>query len=158
MDVYSHKLKTEVGIVAKYHRYQKWVFMLLLFAGFLLITSCAGTRGYSTPPVTVPEIIKMSKEGVPAQTIISKMRKSHTVYRLKAEQLAQLKQEGVAGPVINYMQNTYLKSVERNQQLEDWSYWWPGWDGYWYGGPAFGWPYDYWDWNWGPDVDFGDED
>lgn len=140
------------------YRFSQLFFLLLLGASFLLIESCAGTRGYKVPPVTVPEIVKMSKDGVPAQTIIKKMKKSHTVYRLKADQLAQLKQEGVPGPVLNYMQDTYLKSVRRNQQLEDWNYWWPGWDGYWYGGPAFGWPYDYWDWDWGPDVDFGDED
>jgi hypothetical protein len=135
-----------------------WIFMLLIGVSFIFIQSCAGVRGYGVPPVTVPEIVKMSKEGVPAQDIIKKMKKSHTVYRLKADQLAQLKEEGVSGEVLNYMQHTYVESVRRNQQLEDWSYWWPGWDGYWYGGPAFGWPYDYWNWYWGDDFNWGDED
>ena len=139
-------------------RFNKWIILFLVTGGFLLIESCAGTRGYYAAPVTVSEIVKMSKEGIPAQTIINKMKKSRTVYRLKAEQLAQLEKEGVPGPVINYMQKTYLNAVQHNQQLEDWNYWWPGWDGYWYGGPAFGWPYDYWNWYWGPDTDFGDED
>jgi hypothetical protein len=52
------------------------------------------------------------------------------------------------------MQKTYVNSVRQNQQLEDWGYWWPGWDGYWYGGPAFGWPWGYWNWHWGGDIDF----
>ncbi len=138
--------------------YKRGILLALVSASLLFVVSCAGTRGYQTPPVTVPEIVKMSKAGVPAQQIIAKMRKSHTVYRLKAEQLANLKQEGVPGAVIDYMQHTYIMAVRRNQQLEDWNYWWPGWDGYWYGGPAFGWPYAYWNWNWGPDVDFGDSD
>ncbi len=67
----------------------------------------------------------MSKEGVPSQKIIEKMRKSHTVYRLDVDQLAQLEKEGVSAPVVNYMQKAYLKAVRRNQKLEDWSYWWP---------------------------------
>jgi hypothetical protein len=136
----------------------KWYLLVLLGFALVLIQSCAGSRGNAPAPVTVPEIVKMSKEGVPPQKIIKKMRKSHTVYRLDADQLSKLEQQGVSADVVNYMQKTYLRAVRHNQKLEDWSYWWPGWDGYWYGGPAFGWPYDYWDWYWGPDFDWGDED
>lgn len=135
------------------------IVFLLVVAGFLLFESCAYTRyNYIPGPVTVPEIVKMSKDSVPPEKIIKKMKESHTVYRLKADQLAQLKEEGVSGEVINYMQKTYLRSVRHNQRLEDWSYWWPGWDGFWYGGPAFGWPYGYWNWYWGPGFYWGDDD
>lgn len=124
--------------------------MLLLFAA-----GCATTGGgHYYKPVTVPEIIQWSKDGVPSQKIIDRMRRSHTVYRLKASQLAQLKQDGVSDAVINYMQQTYLNAVRNNQALEDWSYWWPGWDGFWYGGPAFGWP----DWDWGDGYFIGGGD
>ncbi|MEJ2636829.1 MAG: hypothetical protein P8184_16255 [Calditrichia bacterium] len=133
--------------------YFRWMLVLAFSAGFLFLNGCAGTRGPQYKAVTVPQIIKWSKEGIASSTIIKRMRRSHTVYRLKADQLAQLKQEGVSDSVINYMQKTYLSAVRRNQALEDWAYWWPGWDGYWYGGPAFGWPYGYWDYE-----DWGDGD
>ncbi|MEJ2054017.1 MAG: hypothetical protein P8X42_08865, partial [Calditrichaceae bacterium] len=98
------------------------------------------------------DIIKMSQDHMSAKKIIHKMRESHTVYRLKADQYANLKEKGVPGPVLNYMQKTYQRAIRHNQALKDYNYWWPGWDGYWYGGPAFGWP----DWGWG--VGFGGDD
>lgn len=91
------------------------------------------------PPVTVPEIIKLSREGVPDYEIIDKMRKSGTVYRLKASQLAELHAQGVPDSVINYMQRTYLQAVRRRQELDDWDSW-NNVDGWWYGGPYWGWP------------------
>lgn len=59
----------------------------------------------------------MSKEGVPAETIVKKMRDSKSVYRLTAAQLAYLHDQGVADRVINYMQQTYLEAVRREQNL-----------------------------------------
>jgi hypothetical protein len=67
------------------------------------------------------------------------MRESGTVYRLKASELAKLKEEGFPDAVIDYMQQTYLDAVRRNQALEDWSHWTVGPDQYWYGGGPFGW-------------------
>ncbi len=130
------------------------LFLLAISAGFLLVQSCVVYQGYRVPPVTVSEIVQMSKDSIPAKEIISKIQNSHTVYRLKADQLAELKKEGVSSDVINYMEQTHLEAVRQNQQLEDLNYWWPGWDGYWYGGPAFGWPNNYWNYNWGAGVHF----
>ncbi len=116
-------------------------------AATLALTSLLG--GCSTlglrpapPPVTVPEIVQMSQEGQPVQAIIAKMRASGTAYRLTAAQFAQLHDEGVADPVINYMQETYLHAVRRDQRLEDWNRW--NFDGgWWYGWPGPGpWGWD----------------
>ena len=129
--------------------------LFAISAALLLTQNCAsysGSRAATYPAVTVPDIIKMSQEHVPANKIIHQMRESQTVYRLKADQYAKLKEDGVSDPVLNYMQKTYINSVRHNQSLEDYNYWWPGWDGYWYGGPAFGWP------NWGWGVGFGGDD
>jgi hypothetical protein len=112
---------------------------------FLLLAAClflsVGCASLAPKPVTVGQIVQMSQEGVPAQEIIDKMRKSQTVYRLKASQLAKLKEEGVAVAVIDYMQQTYLDAVREKQALEDWSHWNLLEDGYWYGGPYWGGPY-----------------
>ena len=71
--------------------------------------------------VMVSEVILMSKEGVPAETIVKKMCDSKSVYRLTAAQLAYLHDQGVADRVINYMQQTYLEAVRREQNLADWN-------------------------------------
>jgi hypothetical protein len=119
---------------------QKHLLLLFVTISFLLISGCANLgatlMGEPTkPPVTVPQIVLMSKEGVPADEIIEKMRESGTVYRLQASQLAQLKEQGVPDAVIDYMQQTYIDAVRRDQSLEDWDNWTLADDGFWYGGP-----------------------
>jgi hypothetical protein len=114
---------------------------LAVAAALLALGGCATVTTTTKPaPMTVSQIIKLSKDGVPPQDIIRVMRDSGTVYRLNASQLADLKQQGVSDQVINYMQQTYLEAVRRNQAYEDWvNYSW-GPDGYWYGGVPYGWP------------------
>ena len=125
--------------VSRYWR----MYQLLLLAVIMLtvagISGCASLSDEESAPVTVPEIISMSKLGEPDYRIINRMRDSGTVYRLKASQLANLKTQGVSDNVINYMQRTYLEAVRRHQALEDWNNWSEV-DGWWYGGYAWGWP------------------
>jgi hypothetical protein len=127
-------------------RLSRSISRLARVAGLLLVIAvalggCASLRSYfHTPPaVTVSEVVALSKEGMPPEQIIQKMQKSRTVYRLDAAQLARLREQGVADPVINYMQQTYLNAVRKNQFLNDLGHWGLGWDGYWYGGAPFGW-------------------
>lgn len=97
-----------------------------------LLSGCAVLGFEQTkPPVTVSEVVQMTQEGVPAETIIQRMRESKTVYRLNAAELAQLHDRGVADPVINYMQETYLEAARREQSRADWGDW-PMWgDHFW---------------------------
>ncbi len=106
---------------------------------FLFLGGCATTLPRPAA-VTVPEIVRMSQAGYPADEIIRKIRASGTVYRLNASHLAYLKDEGVPDAVINYMQRTYLDAVERDQELADWTLWVHERDGFWYGGQP------YWSW------------
>jgi len=124
-----------------YYINKNQVFFLLVFAlSVLPLSGCANLgatlMGEPTkPPVTVPQIVLMSKEGIPSDEIIAKMRESGTVYRLQASQLAQLKEQGVPDAVIDYMQQTYIDTVRRDQSFEDWDNWTLADDGFWYGGP-----------------------
>jgi hypothetical protein len=93
-------------------------------------------------PVTVAQVVAMSRAGQPADAIVAKMRESGTVYRLSASQLAGLRDQGVPDTVIDYMQGTYLSAVRQRQELEGWDSW-TGVDGYWYGGAPYGWPDDW---------------
>lgn len=116
-------------------------FGLALTIILLSMTGCATTRPRTMPPpVTVGEVEHMVRAHVPTEEIIAKMRASRTVYRLKAAQLAHLKKEGIPNRIINYMQRTYLRAVQRYQAAADWRNWTRGPDGYWYGGDPYGWP------------------
>ena len=94
----------------------------MLLTGSALLSGCAALGvDQSEQPVMVSEVIRMSKENVPAENIVNKMRDSRAVYRLNAAQLAKLHDQGVADLVLNYMQETYLNAVRREQDLADWS-------------------------------------
>ena len=131
--------------------------LFLIVVSIVLLQSCSVYYPGRYRPVTVADIVKMSKDKVSPEKIINSIRKSQTVYKLKADQLAKLSKEGVSDQVLNYMQKTHLDAIKNNQRLENSYYWWPGEDGYDYGGPAFGWPYNYDQYNWGGDEG-GDED
>jgi hypothetical protein len=107
--------------------------ILLIF----LVSGCA--RQPAPEPITLPQILQMSEAGIPAAEIIERLRISGTVYRLEASRLARLRDEGVPDEVIDYMQQTYLDAVRRDQRLQEMRYWTPGGPGYWYGGPHY-WP------------------
>lgn len=121
-----------------------------LAALFILGGGCVTVR-YRTriPAVSVHQVIAWSTAGVPAKVIVQRMKASHTVYRLTAAELADLHAKGVADPVINYMQRTYLAAVRHDQKLRDWRYWRADSDGYWYGGPWMGgvWGHDWGRWD-----------
>jgi hypothetical protein len=90
-------------------------------------------------PVTVPQIVQMTREGVPPDAIIAKMKASNTVYRLHAHQVVQLSKDGVNEKVLDYMQQTYLNAVRNDQSLADWDNYALGQDGFFYGGDPVGW-------------------
>ena len=106
----------------------------------LAVPGCATAP--SKPPVTVAQIVQMSKAGVPPDEIIRTINDAGTVYRLSGSQLANLKSQGVPDEVLDYMLNTYV-DYERRQATLYWDPFWPG--PYW--GPYWG-PYPYW--YWGP--------
>lgn len=120
-----------------------WCFaavLCLLIAGWLILTGgCATVPDERPAPVSVQEIIDMSKSGMPPDQIIQEISESQTVYRLQASQLAELENKGVSPAVIDYMQQTYLDSVSNNSDLQDFDYWTQEEDGYWYGGMPYGW-------------------
>ena len=87
---------------------------VLAVTSALLVASCATTP----TPIRVSEVVAMSKEGTDPAVIIARMRETRSVYRLSGSAFGDLKDEGVPGPVLDYMLQTYLKA-ERERQVED---------------------------------------
>lgn len=120
---------------------------VMLHGGVSVFFTCCALFGSGTREpvsVTIAEIIGMSNAKVPVDTMLAKMRESGTVYRLSASQLAHLHDEGVPDAVVDYMQETYLEAVRRDQAVADWVHWTFAVDGYWYGGRPYGWPRPWW--------------
>ena len=130
------------------------IYLFFVATSLMLFQSCVVYNPNNMRTLSVEDIVRMSKDGVSSRDIIREMRKSHTAYLLKADQLAKLRDDGVQDSVINYMEKTHFDVVRQNQRMQDSYYWWPGYDGYMYGGFGFGWPYGYWGWNWGPAIIF----
>ncbi|HSS46619.1 MAG TPA: hypothetical protein VLL03_04290 [Burkholderiales bacterium] len=63
--------------------------------------------------------MQMSRDGMPAETIVKQLRDSREVYRLSASQLVKLHDQGVADEVIDYMymQATYIQA-ERGEEIQ----------------------------------------
>ena len=98
--------------------------LLMALAGGALLNGCAALGTDSAKaPVTISEVIQMGKENVAADTIVNRMRESKAVYRLNATGLVRLHDEGVPDPVLNYMQQTYLDAVRREQVQADRNTW-----------------------------------
>ena len=123
------------------HKVADWMSGLTraALAGVILCAVGCATASPKPAPVTVPQIVEMSKANVPSADIIAKIKASGTIYRLKTEQIVLLSKEGVSSEVLDYMQQTYIHAVKRNARYENWNNWTP-YDEFWYGGAPFGWP------------------
>lgn len=131
-------------------------YLFIVASGIFVFHSCAVYTPYSFTPVTLPDIVKMSQDKVPAKTIINEIKKSHTAYTLKASEYAKLQKAGVSDSVVNFMQDTHLKMIRQDQRMQDSYYWNPAYNNYWYGGLGWGWPYyGYWGWNSSPIIIYG---
>ena len=98
-------------------------------------------RRYSEHPVTVREVVLLSKHGVPPDHIIDKMRRAGTIYKLSDAQYADIRKQAVTPVVISYMQRSYAEAVREFPKLASDEYldcWSLGFDGVWYAGGPWG--------------------
>jgi hypothetical protein len=127
-----------LSYVRFYRSVGRWSILFVAVA-LLLVTACASTDDGDrfSHPVHVTEVVVMSLHGVPPNDIVEKMHRSGIVYRLSEIQYEDLRERSVTPRVIHYMKRTYAQAVENNPKLkndEDFSCWYLGYDGYWYGG------------------------
>ena len=81
----------------------------LIFLSCVTLLSGCATFGFKQPePVTVGQVIQMSKEGVPPEAIVKKMRDSETVYRFTGGEIRGAARSGHSrsGPRL-YAANEY---------------------------------------------------
>ena len=118
----------------------------VLIVPLLILCGCA-TYSFQYPPVTIDEITKLTREKVPADQIIEKIKRSRTAYRLSADDIVEMKKNGVDSKVIDYMLKTYEEAVREDQRMRDWNNWY-FYNGYYYSSPYYYYPYR--PFGWGP--------
>jgi hypothetical protein len=89
-----------------------------------LLGGCAGMDRRAPP--TLEHVVEMSRAGTPADEIIGELQRTRAVYRLTGSQIARLHDQGVADPVLDYLQNVYTESIRRDSRLHyENSFFWP---------------------------------
>ena len=93
---------------------------LLLFPVILLLlTGCASKPPPPVvPPVTLNDVIQMTRAHATDKEIIDRINASHTVFRLTANEIVYLRSENVSEPVVNYMNDTYARYLAEQQQKQ----------------------------------------
>ncbi len=109
--------------------------VLVVVATLLLLAACTSiSPRVEVPPVSPEEIVELAKKGETTAAIIAKIQHSETIYNLTASQFVQLAKDGVPDAVLDHMQQTYIKAVERNARREAYNDLWFASYG-WYGHP-----------------------
>lgn len=86
----------------------------------LLLAMAAGCATKPRPaPLTLAEVISMSKAGLWDEEIIRHIEASGSVFRLGADDVVRLRNEGVSDRVINYMLETYTRAAVAEQHRRD---------------------------------------
>ena len=87
----------------------------VMVAGAMLIalSGCASVNAPERQPITLEQIVAMSKEGKDAAAIIREIHESKTTYDVMASQYAKLSRDGVPDEVIDFMQRGQLRMAER---------------------------------------------
>jgi len=95
----------------------------LLLSLSILVTGCKTTP--PPTPLTQTDIISMTKAGMTDQEIINRIDATRTVFRLSADNVVILRQEGVSDRVVTYMLDTYTRfavAEERRQSAPPFSF------------------------------------
>ena len=85
-----------------------------LTLAFVVLLSLSGCARWYTPrtPLPIADVVKLSKSNASAQQVIQRIRDSGTTYALRGSDFAKLKALGVADPVLDYMQQSFVDDLD----------------------------------------------
>ena len=90
--------------------------LLAIVAVAFPLAGCATTQ-YPVP-ASGEDIIAMVHAGEPSKEIIAKLEAANGFYPLRASDLVRLHDQGVPLDVLDYMQDTYLRGVRREERFQ----------------------------------------
>lgn len=98
----------------------------------MLAAGCATLGQPEREPLTLDQIVALSKEGKDAPTIIAALKAGGGTYDVTASQYAKLSRDGVPDAVLDYMQQGQIRLAERvgRRQVAFDPWMGPSWYGY----------------------------
>ena len=104
-------------------------------ASLLLLSACAALNPEpERAPISLEEIVTMSKSGKDAPAIIGEIQASRTRYDVTASQYAKLSRDGVPDAVLDYMQQGQIRLIAEQGRRD-------GMNDAWFYGRGFGYGY-----------------
>jgi hypothetical protein len=94
---------------------------VLVLLALLASTGCATTQYPSVPAYnrySAEDIIAMARAGETSKQIIAKLQAARGFYPLKARDLVRLHEQGVPLDVLDYLQETYLRGIRREERFQ----------------------------------------
>jgi hypothetical protein len=112
----------------------------LLAGGLTLLLGGCATYPPRPPAPSIEDIVQMSQDGLTPAEIIDRIDESGGLYALKASELAELRDRGVADEVIDHMQQVLIDAERAREAMRErdrlWMYGYPmypryPWGDYW---------------------------
>jgi len=104
---------------------KRTAFASFVLASSILLASCATTTEYPSVPAynyySVEDVLAMAKQGQSSEQIIANLQqhaRGNAFYPLRASELVRLHAEGMPLPVLDYMQDTYLRTVRIQERFQ----------------------------------------
>ena len=99
----------------------KTLLSTVLVSSLVLVAGCATNEPFSSVPLynrySVQDIVKWSNDKVPPDEIIARLQRANGFYPLTAGEILLLRDEGVPVPVLDYMHQTHLRLVAREERF-----------------------------------------
>lgn len=73
----------------------------------LALAACA-----AQPPLQIGEVVTRSKQGQSPDQVVGAVKSARTTYALRGSDFGKLKQAGVADPVLDYLQQSFINDVD----------------------------------------------
>ena len=83
-----------------------------------LLVGCASTKTRPVP-LSLADIMSMSKAGLSDVEIIQRVEDTRTVFKLTADDVVRLRNEGVSNDVVTYLLDTYTRAAMAEQRRRD---------------------------------------
>ncbi|MGD0015979.1 MAG: hypothetical protein ABSC38_00430 [Verrucomicrobiia bacterium] len=84
----------------------------------VLLVGCATAKPHPAP-LSLADIMSMSKAGLSDGEIIQRVEGTRTVFKLTSDDVVRLRNEGVSNGVVTYMLDTYTRAAMEEQRQRD---------------------------------------
>jgi hypothetical protein len=95
---------------------------LWIASAIVALGGCATATEYPATPAynryTLEQVVEWSKAGESAERIIARLEAARALYPMTASDIVRLEKEGVPVPVLNYILDTYVMRVRREERFQ----------------------------------------